>query len=150
MSYFGIGFLYIWRKSKNWFCLFITFSYSNYNNFSCISFPSKGGAYESRIDRWINYHCNKGTNINRSIKNKIIFYFLSLNLGKQFAIWINSLTYYYHVFFDIQLPTSKPIDFIFFKIKVFLSLLDIDLNLFVRSSLFTGFLITLYFDYNFI
>ena len=64
----GSGFFYLWEKSKNWFSLFITFSYSNNTNFSCISFPSKSCTYESRINRWINYYCIKGTNMNCLIK----------------------------------------------------------------------------------
>jgi len=56
------------RKSKNRFSLFISISYSNNNNFSFIPFPSKSSIYESRIDRWINYCCNKGTKINNLIK----------------------------------------------------------------------------------
>ena len=64
----GSGFFYIWRKPKNWFSFFITFSYSNNNNFSCFPFPSKSSAYESWINRWINYYCVKGQNINSLIK----------------------------------------------------------------------------------
>jgi len=36
---------YILRKSKNRFSLFITISYSNNNNFSCIPFPSKSSIH---------------------------------------------------------------------------------------------------------
>ena len=32
---------YIWRESKNWFNIFITFSYSNNNNFSYFPFHQK-------------------------------------------------------------------------------------------------------------
>lgn len=68
MSYLGIGIFYIWRKSKNWLSLLINFPYSNNNNFSCISFQPETGPYESRIDRWINYYCIKGKNINNVIR----------------------------------------------------------------------------------
>ena len=68
MSYLGFWIFYIWRKTKNRFSLFITISYSNNNNFSCIPFSSKSCIYESRIDRRINYYCNKGTKINYLIK----------------------------------------------------------------------------------
>ena len=64
LSYFRFCIFFLWRKSKNWFCIFITFSYPNNNNFSCIPVPSKSAIYESRIDRWINYCCNKGNKIN--------------------------------------------------------------------------------------
>ena len=68
LPYFRFCIFYIWRKSKNWFGIFITFSYPNNNNFSCIPFPSKSAIYESRIDRGINYCCNKGTKKNKLIK----------------------------------------------------------------------------------
>ena len=68
MSYLGFWIFYIWRKSKNWFSLFITIYNSNNNNFSCIPFSSKGSIYESRINRRINYFCNKETKINYLIK----------------------------------------------------------------------------------
>ncbi len=55
---------YFWRKSKNRFSIFITFSYSNNNSFSCISFSSKSSVYESWINRWTNYYCIKEANIN--------------------------------------------------------------------------------------
>ena len=64
----GSGFFIFGEKSKNRFSLFITIYYSNNNNFSCIPFSSKSSIYESRIDRWINYYCNKGTKINYLIK----------------------------------------------------------------------------------
>ena len=67
MSYLGFWIFYIWRKTKNRFNLFITISYSNNNNFSCIPFPSKSSIYESRINRWINYCCNKGPKIDNLI-----------------------------------------------------------------------------------
>ena len=86
MSYIGCGIFYIWRKSKNRCNLFITISYSNNINFSYIPFSSKSGIYESRIDRWIDYCCNKGTKINNLIKKTQIFYFFSLNSGKRLAI----------------------------------------------------------------
>jgi len=68
MSYLGFWIFYIWGKSKNRFSLFITIYYSNNNNFSCIPFSSKSSIYESRINRRINYYCNKGTKINNLIK----------------------------------------------------------------------------------
>ena len=63
MPYSGFWIFYLWRKSKNRFSIFIAFSYNNNNNFSFIPFPSKSGVYESRIDRWVNYCCIKGTKI---------------------------------------------------------------------------------------
>ncbi len=41
MSNIGFWIFYIWRESKNWFNIFITFSYPNNNNFSYFPFPSK-------------------------------------------------------------------------------------------------------------
>jgi len=63
MSYLGFWIFYIWWKSKNRLGLFITISYSNNNNFSYIPFSSKSSIYEPRIDRWINYCCDKRTKI---------------------------------------------------------------------------------------
>ena len=78
MSYLKFGIFYIWRKSKNRFSFFITISYPNNNNFSRIPLSSKSSIYESRINRWINYCCNKGTKINNLImKPKFFSFFLS-------------------------------------------------------------------------
>ena len=78
MSYLGFWIFHIWRKTKNRFSLFITISYSNNNDFSCIPVPSKSSIYESRINRWIDYCCNKGTKINNLIKETLIFFIFSL------------------------------------------------------------------------
>ena len=78
ISYIRFWILYIWRRSKNRFSLFITIYNSNNNNFSCIPFSSKSSIYESGIDRGINYCCNKGTKINSLIKkSKYFLFFLS-------------------------------------------------------------------------
>ena len=81
------GFFIFVENQKIGSVFFITTSYPNNNNFSCIPFPSKNSIYESRIDRRINYCCTEGTKINNLIKETQIFiYFLFLNSGKQFAI----------------------------------------------------------------
>ena len=64
----GSGFFIFGENQKIWFDFFVTFSHSNNNNFSFIPLPSNSGVYESRIDRWINYCCNKRTKINYLIK----------------------------------------------------------------------------------
>ena len=68
MTHLGFWIFYVWRKTKNRFSLFIIISYFNNNNFSSISFPSKRSIYWPRIDRWINYFCNKVSKINILIK----------------------------------------------------------------------------------
>ena len=94
MSYLRFGIFYIWRKTKNRFSLFITISYPNNNNFSCIPFPSKSSIYESRINRWINYYCNKGTKINKFKKPKYFFlHFLILGSNSQYELIHKPLCY---------------------------------------------------------
>ena len=99
MSYLGFWIFYIWRKSKNRFNLFINIYYSNNNNFSCIPFSSKSSIVQSRIDRWINYYCNKGTIINNLIKETLNFSIFSLLiLGSDSLYELIHKPLYYHIF----------------------------------------------------
>ena len=60
----GSGFFIFGENQKIGSVFLLLYYYSNNNNFSCIPFSSKSSIYESRIDRWINYCCNKGIKIN--------------------------------------------------------------------------------------
>ena len=64
----GSGSFIFGENQKIGSAFFITISYPNNNNFSCIPFSSKSSAYEPRIDRGNNYFCIEGAKINSLIK----------------------------------------------------------------------------------
>jgi len=102
MSYLWFWIFYICRKTKNRFSLFITISYSNNNNFSCIPFSSKSSIYESRIDRRINYFCTKETKINYLYikKTKYFFNFSLLILGSNLQYELIHKPLCYRIFYS--------------------------------------------------
>ncbi len=64
----GSGFFIFGENQKIGSVFLLLFIIPTTINFSCIPFSSKSSIYESRIDRGINYFCNKETKINYLIK----------------------------------------------------------------------------------